>query len=383
MEVDIYLGMSVRVLMGLCYVASFCRSEPLSANLLSDHGMERVYLAFLLRHCILSSGVLVDSRLDSDRMGNRRKEMNFRVMMIIGVMLVMIGSLAGAAEPAKPKRQPIYQADGKGAERVEQALVRAQSENKRVLLKIGGNWCGWCYKLHDVFHKDRAVQTLLNAEYELVMIESQKDKAVLEKWQIKPQGYPYLAILDASGKKLTEQETGSLEVGPKHDPEKVKAFLETWKAPPLEASEVLAAALKQAGQQQKNVFIRIGAPWCGWCVRMDKFLAQPAIAKILKKDYVVVKIDQQRMTGAKEVIARIRKPSEGGGIPWFAFLDAKGNILITSTKPGAGNVGFPVDAKTEIPHFVDMLKKTRSKISDEEIKQIVQALVKANPRAGL
>ena len=72
---------------------------------------------------------------------------------------------------------------------------------------------------------------------------------------------------------------------------------------------------------------------------------------------------------------------QNGGIPWFAFLDAKGNVLVTSTKPDGGNVGFAVDPETEIPHFVEMLKKTRSKISDEEIKQIAEALAKADPRA--
>lgn len=306
--------------------------------------------------------------------------MRLRKTVLLCATSLALVSIARAAEPTKPKRQSIYRSDGKGGERVEQALVRARAENKRVLLKIGGNWCGWCYKLHDVFHKNKGIRTLLRDEYEVVMIESRKDRAVIEKWQVKPEGYPYLAVLDAAGKKLTEQETGSLEIGPKHDPEKVKAFLERWQAPPLDAATVLADALKTAQKQKKNVFVRIGAPWCGWCVRMDKFLAQPAIAQILKKDYVVVKIDQQRMTGAKGVIAKLRQPNEGGGIPWFAFLDSKGEILITSTKPGAGNIGFPVDPKKEIPHFVKMLMQTRTHITDKEIDRIAKELVKADPR---
>ena len=305
--------------------------------------------------------------------------MDSHTMMIASVLLACAASSGGAEAPAKPKRQPIYQTDGEGMARVEQALVRAEKENRRVLLMVGGNWCGWCYKLHDVFQEERAIRTLLGVEYELVMIDSQADKAVLEKWKIKPKGYPYLAVLDAAGTKLTEQETGSLEIGSKHDPKKVQAFLAKWKAAPLEAGQMFAAALKQAQTEHKNVFIRVGAPWCGWCVRMDKFLAQPPVAKILAKDYVVVKIDQQRMTNAKAVIDKIRKPSEGGGIPWFAFLDAQGNILITSTKPGGGNVGFPVDRKTEIPHFIEMLKQTRSKISDADITLLVEALIEAGP----
>jgi len=306
--------------------------------------------------------------------------MRTRMMRVAGVLVLCIASAVGGGEGSTAERQPIYQVDGKGMARVEAALVRAGRENKRVLLKIGGNWCGWCYKLHDVLHKEKAVAQVLRAEYELVMIDSQADKAVIEKWGIDPKGYPYLAVLDASGKKATEQRTDPLEVGSKHDPKKVRAFLEKWQAARLEAGAVFAAALDKARKEKKHVFVRVGAPWCGWCVRMDKFLARPEVAKILEKDYVVVKIDLTRMTGAKAVVAEIRKPSEAGGIPWFAFLDGSGKILITSTKPGGGNIGFPVDPEKEIPHFVAMLKQTRAKISDADISYLREALIKADPR---
>jgi hypothetical protein len=88
------------------------------------------------------------------------------------------------------------------------------------------------------------------------------------------------------------------------------------------------------------------------------------------------------MKGAKEVIVRIRKPSDGAGIPWFAFLDKDGRILITSTKPGTGNIGFPADPITEIPYFVHMLKTTRAKITDADIESIRTDLAKPRQAAG-
>jgi hypothetical protein len=208
------------------------------------------------------------------------------------------------------------------------------------------------------------------------MVDNRADKPVLEKWQITPNAYPYLAVLDPSGKKVIEQETGSLEIGDKHDPNKVRTFLEKWKPAPLDANDVFASALTRAKKEDKRVFIRVGAPWCGWCRRLDAFLARPQVETILKKDYVVVKIDQDRMKGAKEVIQRIRKPTEGAGIPWYAFLDKDGRILITSTKPGAGNIGFPADPNTEIPYFLHMFKETRSKITDADIELIGAELAK-------
>ena len=47
------------------------------------------------------------------------------------------------------------------------------------------------------------------------------------------QGLPVLVILDADGRQLTTQETGSLEDGKDaHDPGKVRAFLTRWSPKP-------------------------------------------------------------------------------------------------------------------------------------------------------
>lgn len=40
-----------------------------------------------------------------------------------------------------------------------------------------------------------------------------------------------IVVLDADGKRLTTQDTGKLEEGDRHDPNKVLAFLNQW-APP-------------------------------------------------------------------------------------------------------------------------------------------------------
>ncbi len=296
--------------------------------------------------------------------------------MTIGVLVLLAAGIVSAGDAAKSKREPIYMVDGKGTERVDQALNAAGRENKRILLTIGGNWCSWCYKLHDLFRNDKAIATVLRNEYEVVLLDSEKDKRALEKWQIKPVSYPYLAVLDSAGKKLTEQETGVLEIGDRHDPNKVMAFLEKWKASPLDANEVFAAALTQAKKEDKRVFVRLGAPWCGWCRRLDAFLVLPKIETILKKDYVLVKIDQERMKHGEAMARQLRKPDGDGGIPWFAFLDKDGRTLITSTKPGSGNIGFPVDPNTEIPHFLHMLRSTRSKITDAEIESVRSELAK-------
>jgi len=85
---------------------------------------------------------------------------------------------------------------------------------------------------------------------------------------------------------------------------------------------------------------------------------------------VVVKIDQDRMKGAKEVIARIRKPGEGAGIPWFAFLDADGRIIITFPRNPAPEISVSLPTRKRNPILLQMLKTTRSKLTDADLDLI-------------
>ena len=116
--------------------------------------------------------------------------------------------------------------------------------------------------------------------------------------------------MDSAGKLLIGQETGSLEEGDHHDPRKVKDFLARWVVEPKDAQVVLRDALARASSEDKKVFLTFGAPWCGWCHRLENFLARPEIAAILDRDFVVLKIDTDRMTHGKDVLNEV--PSRRG-----------------------------------------------------------------------
>ena len=73
------------------------------------------------------------------------------------------------------------------------------------------------------------------------------------------------------------------------------------------------------------------------------------------------------MTGGKEVAARIRGKNTGG-IPWMVILDGDGKALITGDGP-EGNIGCPV-APEERAHFIDMIGKTRNKLTDKQVENI-------------
>jgi hypothetical protein len=111
------------------------------------------------------------------------------------------------------------------------------------------------------------------------------------------------------------------------------------------------------------------------------------VAEIMAADYVLVKIDVDRMTGGKAVQSRFRKDDKGG-IPWFWFMTPSGEVVATSDGP-KGNVGHPY-AKEEVEHFLGMVEKTAKRMTPEQKAALGKALfaqeaedkAKAKAKAG-
>jgi thioredoxin-related protein len=298
---------------------------------------------------------------------------------------LLISGSASAQEAAKidsTKDKPsIYNAKLDAREQVKTAAVKAARNNQRILLMFGGDWCGWCHKLHSVFQSDKDVRKVLSDDFQLVMVDTKAPHAeeLLAECQgdVKDLSYPFLAVLDANGKVLTRQNTEPLEEGDHHNPVKVRELLAKWAPEKQDAEKVLAAAMSKASSEDKMVFLHFGAPWCGWCHKLEDFLARDDVSKILSKDFIDVKIDEDRMIGGKDVEIKVRKDTQGG-IPWFVFLDSKGAALINSDAK-TGNIGYPA-APEEIAHFVVMLKNVARKIDASDIEGL-EKILKADPAA--
>ncbi len=183
------------------------------------------------------------------------------------VLFFAVVYIPGALRSETPAaRKAIY--DEKVDARVEiaSAIASAKKNNKRVLLVYGGNWCGWCYKLHDVFSKDATIRKILLNEYKMVFVDIgrfDKHLDIVQSYgaEIKKEGVPFLTVLSGDGKLLTNQDTGSLESGDQHDRGKVRQFLQKWVAPPVDAEKTLKAALARATKEKKRVLVHLGAPW--------------------------------------------------------------------------------------------------------------------------
>lgn len=148
---------------------------------------------------------------------------------------------------------------------IAEALTLAARKNQRVLLVWGGEWCGWCQKLDALFREDAKIARKLQYEYRVVHVQAgdtDANDALASRYGADlGQGYPYLTVLDAAGKAIANQDTGSLEEGTRHDAAKVLAFLERHQAPYQDAGQLFDAALARARLEHKRVFLAFEAPW--------------------------------------------------------------------------------------------------------------------------
>ena len=155
------------------------------------------------------------------------------VASLFTCFFLLLTAWPGRAQTEKaPEFRPnIYDESADGSKQIADALVTAKNEQKHVLLQLGANWCSWCHTLHTLLQTDKGVAEKLKDNYVLVMIDVNKEhnKATDEKYgRPTDLGMPVFVVLDADGKQLTTQETGSLEEGDHHNSEKVMAFLEKW-----------------------------------------------------------------------------------------------------------------------------------------------------------
>jgi thiol-disulfide isomerase/thioredoxin len=309
-----------------------------------------------------------------------------------------------AATPkAKADKKPVYDETADAKQQIAAALAKAKKDNTRVFIQWGGNWCPWCIALHDNVLTSKDVAKELLYEYQTVFVDTSgaghptKNVDLAESYgaDLKKHGYPFLTVLDSNGKVLANQETVFFELkgddgkslmlnnGGGHDAAKVLAFLKEHETSRLQADAVLKDATDQAKASGKTVFLHFGAPWCGWCHRLENWMARPDVAPLLEKDFVDVKIDQDRMIGGMELETKTGMP-KNSGIPWFVFINpADGGHIADSTGTDANgkpaNIGFPSE-DNEIQHFMGMVEKAHKNLTAADLEHLKASLIEEHQK---
>jgi thioredoxin-related protein len=95
--------------------------------------------------------------------------------------------------------------------------------------------------------------------------------------------------------------------------------------PQRNAAKDIKAAVAEAKKTNRRVYIDVGGEWCIWCHRLDNFYeTHNDLMNILKKDYVVVKVNYSPENKNTEVLSHYPKIE---GYPHVFILDKNGKLL--------------------------------------------------------
>lgn len=148
------------------------------------------------------------------------------------VLLTALVATAPAQQAAPPRYEPskAFDPSRDPAADLKAALAEAKRTGRRVLMDVGGEWCGWCHLMDKFLEEHADLKAIRDKGFVWLKVnfsqENKNEKFLSSYPAIK--GYPHLFVLDATGKVLHSQDTGELEEGHGYNLEKYTAFLKKW-----------------------------------------------------------------------------------------------------------------------------------------------------------
>jgi thioredoxin 1 len=162
-----------------------------------------------------------------------------RTLSIFAIVFVSWGTaLAQGRSNQKPQllesvssRDNIYPAGVDASKEIQEALTRATTEHKRVLLVFGANWCYDCHVLDHALHEGEPGK-IVAEKFLLVHVnigEGEKNPELIKDYKIPlDKGVPAVAILEADGKLLYSSGQGEFEAARSMLKKDLLAFLKRW-----------------------------------------------------------------------------------------------------------------------------------------------------------
>ncbi|HET8712665.1 MAG TPA: thioredoxin domain-containing protein [Gemmatimonadales bacterium] len=147
------------------------------------------------------------------------------------------------------------------------------------------------------------------------------------------------------------------------------------------------AAFARAREEHKPILLDIGAVWCHWCHVMDgESYEDPAIAEVLNRDFVAIKVDRDERPDVDSRYQRAVQALSGqGGWPLTAFLTPDGEVFFGGTyfPPDNNPYGRP-GFRRVLMEIARAFREERDRITTNARairEHVVQTLNEAKPGA--
>jgi len=174
--------------------------------------------------------------------GRRRTYARFATTLVGLIASLWLTSAVLAQNPSQQNddevlapvavKKDLYPADADAKKEIEEAMKKAASDKKRVLLTFGGNWCYDCHVLDRALHEGAAGK-IMKESFLLIHVdigEGDKNLDLLKKYKIPlEKGVPAVAILNSAGSLLYSSGDAEVEAARKMMKKDLVAFLQRWR----------------------------------------------------------------------------------------------------------------------------------------------------------
>lgn len=145
----------------------------------------------------------------------------------------LVGGKRDIAKLSQPTQleEKIYPT-GDAHQQISDAVAKASSAHKNILVIFGADWCYDCHVLEKAFHRPD-IARVLDPNYQVVDIDignGNKNADLAQQYEVPlDRGVPAIAILDSRGNLLYSQKKGEWERARALGPEDLLALLKQWK----------------------------------------------------------------------------------------------------------------------------------------------------------
>ena len=145
--------------------------------------------------------------------------------MIIAMAMIVITSAA---------QTKVYDESIDPFVQIDQAVAKAQAENKFVVCQLGGNWCPWCIRFAKFITEDEEINKLVNDNFVYIHVnfksrnDEQSQRVSKRLGNAGRFGFPVLVILNPDGTVMHIQNSAYLEEGQGYSKKKVVDFFKQW-----------------------------------------------------------------------------------------------------------------------------------------------------------
>lgn len=166
--------------------------------------------------------------------------MRFKALPLLALLAAPLLASADVSAPrigepqlAQPLPLP-YDVNADAQAEVDAALARAKATGKRVIIDLGGNWCGDCRVFAGILEVP-AVKKFVDAHYEVVAVNVGRYDTNLDipaRFGLeKPHAAPTTMIISPQGKLLNADDLVALKDARSMTPQAVLDWLAHWAAP--------------------------------------------------------------------------------------------------------------------------------------------------------